>query len=447
MNERMIRKMRLKFLGISTLSFVMVMVFMGGLIYMVNITVVRKEIHAAMKEIAGNEGELPEVLSDPPQENLQRAEKNGRIRRSQNDQESNTIGNIFRMIFGAERGGFLSNDTRYFAVLFDEHKEIQSIKISHIGDIGREDARAIANETLQEHSDFGSKGDFYYLVADRGGGGQIIVYMDAYNEMRISNRILYLAALLLLVGLTISFVLLRWLSFKMIQPEIEAADRQTAFLTNASHELKTPLSVIRANTEIDMMLNGTNEWNQSTMRQVDRLTGLIQNLVMITRAAEQEDKGFLQECDVSKSVIETVNSFIPVAENDGKHLECTTAESVQLLCDESKIRQLVTLLVDNAIKYCDEHGTIRVILSQKGKTVRMDVSNDYAAGKNVDYSKFFHRFYREEKSHNIDKGGYGIGLSIAESIVKRYLGTINASWKDGRICFTCILRGGKLKTS
>ena len=146
------------------------------------------------------------------------------------------------------------------------------------------------------------------------------------------------------------------------------------------------------------------------------------------------------DTDVTEAIKDTVKSYVPVAENAGKTLNQNIAENVHMKAVESQIRQLATLLIDNAIKYCDEKGTIDVTVVQKGKGIRLTVSNSYAEGKNVDYSKFFERFYRADTSHNVDKGGYGIGLSIADSLVKQYNGSINASWKDGIITFDSILK-------
>ncbi|MDD6550639.1 MAG: HAMP domain-containing sensor histidine kinase, partial [Lachnospiraceae bacterium] len=212
------------------------------------------------------------------------------------------------------------------------------------------------------------------------------------------------------------------------------------FITNASHELKTPLAVIKANTQVQEMMNGKDEWSESTMHQVDRMTGLIQNLVTIVRAEEKEDAGDRTDTDISEAIRDTVKSYAPVAENAGETLNQNIGDGIHMNAVESQIRQLATLLIDNAIKYCDEKGTIDVTVIQKGRGIRLSVSNSYADGKNVDYSKFFERFYRADQSHNVDKGGYGIGLSIAESLVKQYNGSINASWKDGIITFDCILK-------
>ena len=110
---------------------------------------------------------------------------------------------------------------------------------------------------------------------------------------------------------------------------------------------------------------------------------------------------------------------------------------------ESRIRQLTVILIDNAFKYCDEKGLVHITFSRTriGRQARLTVSNSYAAGKDVDFSRFFERFYREDTSHtaNENAGGYGIGLSIAESICTQYKGSIRASWKDGIITFTCVL--------
>ena len=108
---------------------------------------------------------------------------------------------------------------------------------------------------------------------------------------------------------------------------------------------------------------------------------------------------------------------------------------------ESDIRQLATLLLDNAVKYCDQGGTITIALDEgRGKSVRLTVSNTYAEGADTDTTRFFDRFYRKDESHNVDRGGYGIGLSIAESLLTGYNGTLDASWKDGVITFTCVLK-------
>ena len=189
-----------------------------------------------------------------------------------------------------------------------------------------------------------------------------------------------------------------------------------------------------------MMMHGEDEWNNSTMNQVDRMTGLINDLVLIARSEEKEDVKELGDIDVSKAVTDVADTFSSVAEKNGIALKKDIPDGVVMRAMEEHIRQLASLLADNAIKYCDDGGAVLIQLSQKGKGARICVSNNYAQGEHEDYSRFFERFFRQDKSHNIDKGGYGIGLSIADSIVRKYRGKIDVSWKDGIITFSCILK-------
>jgi signal transduction histidine kinase len=231
-----------------------------------------------------------------------------------------------------------------------------------------------------------------------------------------------------------------FLSKRAIRPEIENARKQKQFITNASHELKTPLAVIRANTEVIEMLQGESEWTKSTMGQVDRMDGLVQNLVMIARAEEQEDRTAMGVIDVGHIVTDSVDPFRALARQEKKELVCNVVGEAHMVADGSAIQQLCTLLVDNAIKYCDDGGRVVVEVAQpKRDRVTLVVQNTFADGKKAQFNRFFERFYRDDEARS-NEGGYGLGLSVAESICKRYRGSIKASWKAGMMSFTCQLR-------
>ncbi|MBQ6903385.1 MAG: sensor histidine kinase, partial [Lachnospiraceae bacterium] len=156
---------------------------------------------------------------------------------------------------------------------------------------------------------------------------------------------------------------------------------------------------------------------------------------------EQENRGKREQTDISAAVRESVSPFEAMMAQQGKTLETAIADGVTLVTDGSAVRQLVTLLTDNAVKYCDAGGVIRIALEQnkRGRGALLTVSNSYADGQGVDTSRFFDRFYRQDESHNIDRGGYGIGLSIAKSICENCGGSIEAMWRDGVISFICQL--------
>ena len=220
-------------------------------------------------------------------------------------------------------------------------------------------------------------------------------------------------------------------------PFMENYRNQKAFITNAGHELKTPLAIIAANNELCEMIGGENEWTKSTKEQVERMTDLINRLVVLSRF-EEKSNVIEKNINFSDIVTKSSKSFKSLAIKGGKNFESDIQNDICISGDDGAIYELANILIDNANKYCDEGGTIGVKLMVHGitfKKAKLVVSNTYKDGKNVDYSKFFDRFYREDKSHNSSVSGYGVGLSIAANIVKRHKGKIHISYKNDTICF------------
>lgn len=486
MSEEAIKKLRRKFIFYAMLTLSVVMCLIAGLIYIINLVVTRNEIRETMNYIVQRDGIIQDAdylyVADPAGtpgnaetsaggsgEKSEEAGTAGEGRTEIAPQSSSQTEHILKglnqtidentydivhflnEVFGTSQEDDLHDDsedafsTRYFAVIYGNDGLVQAIIANHISSLTGDEAEALGNYAKGRLFHFGQYGKYYYQVADYGTGGTIVVYLDSTNQIHATTRLLYSAMLLIIFGVLVTFVFVRLFSTKAIAPEIRNAELQKQFITNASHELKTPLAVIRANTEMQEILTGENEWTQSTLRQVDRLNGLIQNLVTITKAQESETEERVPT-DVSKIVNDVVETYVPVSQQDEKTMVRNIPEGITMRAVDSEIRQLATLLLDNAIKYCDEKGTIETGVWQKGKETWIAVSNDYAEGKDVDYSRFFERFYRKDEAHTIDssgkdnKGGYGIGLSIAESLVKKYNGSIRADWKEGKITFTCMLR-------
>lgn len=476
MNERSIKRLRRRFVILAMITLSLVMLLIGGMIFLVNYSVVRSQVKDTLDYIIENDGNIQDaqIIEMAGQDASQGTSQGAGAAQAAGQNASQTDGaaqgssqsaaqaasddqmqeielptndyNVIHFlyeIFGTEHYDYdspeFSFSTRYFAVSLDTNENVTEIKTNHIEDLTQPDAEYYAKYALRNRFGFGRTGVYYYQVKRYDNGSFLVVYLDSTNQVNSTYRVLYAALILIGFGVIVTFIFVWTFSRKAIAPEIKNAELQKSFITNASHELKTPLAVIRANTEMQEMLSGETEWTQSTMRQVDRMSGLIQNLVMISRAREKEKTAWIVT-DATKAVRETADTFSPVAKQDGKKLEIRADENVKMIASESDIRQLTSLLVDNAIKYCDKDGSIEVALSQKGKGILLCVSNNYADGRNVDYTRFFERFYREDESHNVDHGGYGIGLSIAESLVESYNGNISVTWKDGVICFNCILK-------
>ena len=456
MTEHEIKRIQNRFIMTSTLTLFCVMLIMGGFIYLFGTITIRNEAQQIMRYIVENDGDLPKP--DTIQDNEEESHDSDSDEEDTDDPSfTETMEWSLQSIFGV--GDFFGETpdsyytTRYFAVLFDENETVSVIKTSHIAYIDEEQAEEYARIALDRPFHFGNFGRYYYYCADRESGGTIVVYLDRTEQLSLMRRVLISVLSILGFGTFLSFFIMRLLSKGFVRTEVENVEKQKQFITNASHELKTPLAVIKANTEMQEMMDGESEWSQSTLRQVDRMTGLIGNLVQIARAQEMTD-GELAPTDIAAAVSETADSFAPVAASDGKKLEKEIPDSLVTKSSDSSMRQLTSLLIDNAIKYCDDGGTIKVELTRSRRGAVLTVSNDYAEGANVDYTRFFERFYRQDEAHTISAGtvtgssegssgertgksGYGIGLSIAESLVKSMKGSIDVSWDKGRILFTC----------
>ena len=412
MNNRTIERIKKRFIGIAMLAIFLAMVFIGGAILLASFFVSRSAIRRGLDQLILNEAylkdrDLSEYYFDSPD-----------------------ITDIFNTQVG--------DQADFWLVRYDGNGQLLSVDGRYPGN-SYTFFLGMADEIKEGPEGDGRQGRIWYKYADTLDGS-IIAFIDTTGEIYAINRLLFITLIVCLAGLAVTFILVTHFSDYVVASEAENLAKQKDFITNASHELKTPLAVIRANTEMSQMLNGEDEWSVSTLKQIDHMNGLIANLVMISKAQEMEDKSEMVMIDVSGVVADSVKTFEPVAAKDGITLSTDIVPEAKMKADASKIMQLTTILVDNAIKYCDDKGTVKVGLTQIRKNaVRMTVTNSYADGANVDCNKFFERFYREDKSHNIDKGGYGIGLSIAENICRQYRGTIQASWKNGEISFICTL--------
>ena len=465
MSEREIHRIRRKFIAAATLAFFLVMLLMGGMIYLFSSITARNEVRTITDYIIENDGDLPgpshrgEPKENPESrvtaESAETNESRGTAESAENalSDRSRSLRDHLRWsledFFGTGNIDSGSEDfvygTRYFAVLFDTEDQVESVKTSHIAAFDEAEAEKYARLAKKRFLGFGSFGTYYYRVADRmDGQGTIVVYLDRSSQLAVHMRILYVTLILLGFGTVVAFLIMRKLSYRIVDSELKNAEAQKQFITNASHELKTPLAVIKANTEMQEMLGEESEWTQSTLRQVSRMEGLIRNLVQIARSQERANAGELVPLDPAGPVKETAESFLPVARSEGKTLSVSVQEGWLILTEDSLLRQLVSLLTDNAVKYCDDGGKIGVSLNTGSRQVQLRVSNSYAEGAKVDYSRFFERFYREDESHH-EKGGYGIGLSVAESLVKQMKGKISVAWEDGVITFTCSFPGRKKK--
>ena len=174
--------------------------------------------------------------------------------------------------------------------------------------------------------------------------------------------------------------------------------------------------------------------------QVKQLQSLIENLVVLTRLDEMKEIR-MADVNLSEIMMETAEPFREVVESSGRRFDCSIEPDVHVNGEKRTLQQIVSILTDNAAKYCDEGGIVSVCLTGRGKGAQIRVTNTYAEGKDVDTDRFFERFYRQDESHSQGKTGFGIGLSMAREMTERMKGKLNAGYAGDMITFILDLYG------
>ena len=411
----MFRKLKIRFILLASAAIVCILLTMIAVLNSVRFLQTNGEIQAVLNILSANNGDFPSV--EETAESLQ----NDRI----------TIDTIYQY--------------RYFSVVYKEDKTLYSTNLDHLSNLSKEQALSYANKVIKDSRSsgvfkVGSQFYSYQITQDSKTKRYLLVVLDSTNYLESRNDFFWLSIQLCFYSFIFFVLVVSGFSNFAIRPYIKNYENQKRFITNAGHELKTPLAIISANTELQELMTGENEWTESTKDQVKRLSNLINQMVVLARLEEQPDVT-LVDVNFSEVVKKVAGNFKSVIEKAGKKYEIKLQEDIHVKATEDELYELVSILIDNACKYCDEDGQIFVTLTKakREKRARLTVANSYADGKNVDYSRFFDRFYREDESHNQKQPGYGIGLSMAESLVRIFKGRIWVSYKKGLIGFTVLL--------
>ena len=242
------------------------------------------------------------------------------------------------------------------------------------------------------------------------------------RKMMGSYLFIALASLLLLLG--VSILLSRWAT----RPVEKAWTQQRQFLSDASHELKTPLTVILSNAELleqAQLSDKPARWTDNILSEAGRMRSLVEEMLTLARADNMVRTAVLTEVSLSDIAADCALAFEPVAFEAGKSLDYTLAENITVLGDREKLRQLISVLLDNAIKYGADGGTVTLSLEKTDRQAKLTVSNPGDPIPPEQLGHLFERFYRADDSRG-EKSGFGLGLSIAQTIAAEHKGTLKA---------------------
>ncbi len=294
-------------------------------------------------------------------------------------------------------------------------------------------------EILAVGTDSGRLGSQFFMMGQRPYG-KLLVVLDSQLELESAQQLLVISSLVGLAAFLLLSVGAVLLIRRMTKPVQESFDKQKQFVWDASHELKTPLAVISANSEALAGEIGENRWLSYIQSEVQRTDQLVKNLLTLARmdrAGQQLEK---HPFDLSRAVLSVTLPFESMAFETGKTLATDVTPNLQYNGNEEMLKQMAVILIDNALKYANDGGTVTVSLLARGDRRILRVHNTGAGIKQEDLPRVFERFYRGDEAHSREKEGNGLGLAIAKTIVTAHKGKIAAESELGHwACFTVTL--------
>ena len=412
----MIYRLQRKFILISTVAVLSVIALVFGVILVLNITSMNRNMDILADRVSEGGGRFPGSLGEmiPPDKIPPRNEQN--------------------FDFITPETPF---STRHFTVFFDKKGMVDQTFTESIYAIDEDTAIEYAEKVMDDGKERGWISNYRYKVfsSEMGYG---VVFVDGSMSRSTLMQTTMIAGFVLLGCAALVLILIFLLSKKAVKPIAESYEKQKQFVTDANHELKTPLTLILANLDIAEAELGKNEWLDDIRAEGHRMTELVNQLVALSRMDEEGQSMNITEVALGELVADTVLEFELLAKEQGKALTASVDKEITYLGDEALLHRLVGILMDNAIKYCDQGGEISVTL-HRGRRVVLTVENTYSAVGEIELHRLFDRFYRADKARKFT-GGYGVGLSMAKAIVEKHKGEITAYKKDStHIGFKVIL--------
>ena len=324
--------------------------------------------------------------------------------------------------------------TRFFRIFLDEDKKVTNVNMDHIAAVDEKKAVRMTKMAMLRRGKVGLVGSYRYRKEYKDGQVRSIIFLDCKENQsfyHLAVTITITVSTLLTCLITVIFAIA---SKRAVRPFEINSNRQKQFITDASHELKTPLAIISANAEVLQYKGDGNEWTQNIIDQTKHMGKLINQLLVLAKLDEVQEKSEKQEADLKLLLEETTRPFEEVATQKKVTLKLHLEEGVTIRVNREQIAQLVSILTENAAKYVNDGGKIvwRLTKTQHGAGL---VVKNTTEKELPDTKRMFDRFYRSDSSRSSKTGGQGIGLSIAKKIVDSHKGSITAKAGDGMVTF------------
>ena len=321
-------------------------------------------------------------------------------------------------------------ESRFFVVRVSSDGDVLQSDLSRIISVDEESAKEYINKALDSGGERGFIGSFRYAKISDDNGTRIL-FLDCGRKLDSFTSFLWISVIVGLGGCIVVFIAFTLTAGKIVAPIAESYEKQKRFISDAGHEIKTPLTIINAN--VDLLESEVEKEELTDIRaQTKRLTELTNNLVMLSKMEEAEHTLTKIEFPLSDLVSETAGSFRALASSHALEYTVSVQPGITANGAPDTIRQLVSVLLDNAVKYSPENGSIALSLTANRKAASLSICNSTSEKiEEKDLQHIFDRFYRTDASRNSGRGGHGIGLSIAKAITEAHGGNIGAATKTG----------------
>lgn len=315
-------------------------------------------------------------------------------------------------------------DAHYFSVVFSPETHTAAADLSHTAYVREGTALSLGRQALAAGKDRGFLDGYRFCVTRKADGIQVLLLSRKLplETFKDTERLLICVSL---AGLGLTTVLLALLSGKIVAPLVKANEQQQRFITSASHALKTPVAVISGDTQLLQMELPENEWLSDIAQQTKRLTEMTQALVTLSRYDEGIPQGSLIEFPISDVADEVAASFRSLAASRSLQFKVCITPDCSYRGDEKALREVMTVLLDNAFRYCPAHGHISFSLEKRPKGVELTVQNTAENIRQEELSHFTERFYRGSTAGSTQ--GSGLGLAIVQSVVRRHHGKLSVT--------------------
>lgn len=301
------------------------------------------------------------------------------------------------------------------------------------------DILSMTQELQKSGKRFGSIDDYIYLVRILKSGNTVYIFVNNKEALQNSKQFFIVSIFIFLLSVIVFTIISYYLSRWMIKPSEKAIKNQKIFVANISHDLKTPITIIRANADLIENEVKNKKSIKYIQQETEKLNHLVNEMLTLTRIDNTISKENFKSFNFGDSLFDVVLPFESIAYEKGIRFNINIDEVTDYFGDENNIQKLAEILIDNAMSYTAKGGIVDVDVYENSKAVTLSVTNTGEPISDEKKVEIFDRFYRESKSRESTGNHYGLGLSIANTIVKKHNGKITVESKNGKNTFTVIL--------